>query len=244
MIDEMTVNNRSIKEYNARLLNYSVGGTERSYSQSPAGAILRLPTFYHANLSPRRLSVTLTFFPKTYESEKNRNRSISERLMRSTDNIVRFESDISNEVLEIGLPDGYIYKAFLQSCGTPSFDATGEQDVEYIFYAIRTKPTVTRTINAGENIYCESNTTTPFNLSFVVPITHSSLTICGVFISNLKANTEIIIDSELALVTANGENKFSDTYLVDFPHLVPGNNPITCSIAGLQITVVYTPIYA
>ena len=52
MIDEMTVNNRSIKEYNARLLNFSVGGTERSYSQSSAFTPIKsatVPPFFFAS---------------------------------------------------------------------------------------------------------------------------------------------------------------------------------------------------
>lgn len=243
MIDEMTVNNRSIKEYNARLLNFSVGGTERSYSQSSAGSILRMPSIYHTTLSPRRLSITLTFFPKSYGSERNRNRSIPERLMRSTDNIVRFETDILNKVVEIGLPDGYIYKAYLQLCGTPSFDATGQQDIEYTFFAIRTKPAVKQIISSGGTVYCESNTITPFRLSCLVP-QKGNITICDVSFWSVEANSEIVMDSELGIVTANGNNIFAQTTLIDFPYLNPGVNTITCSVSGLEIAVIYTPVYA
>lgn len=241
--DEMIVNGSSIRQYHARLLSYNVGGTERSYSQASAVGILRLPAVYHTTLSSRQLTITLTFFPVT-ATENSRGTSIPERLSRSTDNIVRFESDISNKVLEIALPDGYVYKAFLQSCGTPSFDATGEQDIEYNFLAIRTKLPVKKVITAGESIYCESNTTTPFRLSLTVPSTVGSITICGIIIRSITAGTEIVIDSELGLVTANGVNKFNDTELIDFPYLTPGNNTISCTVANAEITVVYTPIYA
>lgn len=242
--DEMTVNNRSIKEYNARLLSFSVGGTERSYSQSAVGSLLRLPTIYHTTLSPRQLTITLTFFPKAFGTSDSRNTSIPEKLSRSTDNIVRFESDISNKVLEIGLPDGYIYKAFLQSCGTPDFDATGEQDVEYSFLAIRTKAPVKKTITSGEIIDCVSNTETPFRLSFAVTSNIVSMVVCGITISDIAADTEIVIDSELGIITANGANKFADTELISFPILVPGSNTIDCSVSGTEITVVYTPVFA
>lgn len=241
--EEMTVNNRSIGLYHARLLNFSVGGTPLSHSQSPDGSLLRLPSVYHTVLSPRPLTITLTFFPKA-TANTNINRSIHERMSRSTDNIVRFESDVSNRIIEIGLPDGYIYKAFLTSCGTPSFDATGEQDVEYSFLAIRTKAPVTQRIVSGQIIYCESNTDTPFRLSFKVAINTTCVRICGIPIKAINANTEIVVDSELGIVTANGENKFRDTELIDFPRLVPGNNTIECSIPDTEITIVYTPIYA
>lgn len=241
--EEMTVNGKSIRQYHARLLNYSVGGTDRSYSQASAGDIYKLPAVYHTTLSPRQLSITLTFFPLA-ATENSRGTSIPQRLSRSTDNIVCFESDISNKALEIGLPDGYIYKAFLQSCGTPAHDATGDQDVEYVFLAIRTKPTVMKVITPGGTVYCESNTDTAFKLSFTVDSATSSLTVCGITIRNISAGTVIVIDSEAGLITANGNNKFGDTDLISFPCLYPGRNIIDCSIANAKITIVYTPIYA
>ena len=241
--DEMTINGKSIRQYNARLLDYSVSGTGRAYSQSSSGSILRVPIVYHTTLSPRTLSITITFFPRKTGTDSSRNNSIPERLSRSTDNIVQFESDTSNRVLEIGLPDGYIYKAVLQSCGTPSFDATGEQDVEYSFLAVRTKPAVKRVITAGGSVYCESNTTTPFRISFTVTSNAASMIVCGITINNITANTEILIDSELGIITADGLNKFDDTDLIEFPYLHPGSNTITCSIPGTEIAVVYTPIY-
>lgn len=242
--EEMTVNGKSIQEYNARLLDYSVGGTERNFSISSVGSMLKLPTVHHTSFSPRQLSITLTFFPKAFGSESSRGSCIPERLSRSTDNITRFESEISDKVVEIGLPDGYIYRAYLQSCGTPSFDATGEQDVEYSFLAIRTKPSVKKTVTAGESIFCESNTATPFRLSMTIPSDVGSITVCGIIIRSLTAGTEIVIDSELGLVTANGANKFNETELIDFPYLTPGNNTVSCSLSGTEIIIVYTPIYA
>ena len=65
MHSEMKVNGRSIDKYNARLLSFNVSGTERSYSTSSARPVLLLPDMYQTALSPRRLSVTLTFYPRT-----------------------------------------------------------------------------------------------------------------------------------------------------------------------------------
>ncbi len=243
MHSEMKVNGRSIDKYNARLLNFNVSGTERSYSSGSARPVLLLPDMYQTALSPRRLSVTLTFYPRTL-GESSRGRSIPEKLHRSTENIVKFESDISNRVLEIILPDGYIYKSFLQSAQTPSFDATGEQDVEYIFLAIRQKSPIKETIAAGGVINCISNTDTLCRISFTVPVTIPSMTICGIRILDIAADTEIVIDGEKGIITANGINKFADTDLIDFPYLVPGINVVSCTAGGLSITVEYTPIYA
>lgn len=240
---EMTVNGSSIEKYHARLLNFSVGGTERGYSQSDPRAVLRLPDIYNVTIAPRRLSITLTFFPKDGRTS-GRNSSIPERLSRSTENIVFFETDIGSSVVEIGLPDGYIYKSILQAAQPASFDATGEQDVEYTFLAIRQKPRITQAVVPGGVINCHSNTVTPFRLTMKVPTVRSRITVCGIVIKSVAANTEIVIDSEQGLITSSGANKFNDTEFVDFPHLLPGNNIISCSAADAQISVSYTPIYA
>ena len=56
--------------------------------------------------------------------------------------------------------------------------------------------------------------------------------------------SKIVMDSELGIVTANGNNIFAQTTLIDFPYLNPGVNTITCSVSGLEIAVIYTPVYA
>ena len=243
MHSEMKVNGRSISHYNAKLLSFSVSGTERSYSSGSARSVLLLPDMYQTSLSPRRLSVTLTFYPRTL-GESSRGRSIPEKLHRSTENIVQFESDISNRVLEIILPDGYIYKSFLQSAQTPSFDATGEQDVEYIFWAIRQKSPIKQTVTNGGVINCISNTDTLCRISFTNTVRLQWVTICGITISDIAQHTEIVIDSEKGIITANGINKFADTDLINFPYLVPGINVISYAPVGFKVTVEYTPIYA
>lgn len=243
MMTEMTINGESIQKYNARLLDYSISGTSLNHSISGAGQILRLPQIYNTILSPRTLSISLTFFP-VVSGSSSRKTNIAERLERSTDNIVRFETEIIGKVIEIGLPDGFFYTAYATGIQAPTFDATGEQDVVYTFSAIRHKQQETKTVAAGGKIICKSNTKTPYKIIFSVPAELESITICGITINNVAANIDIVIDSENGLITAGGINKFGDTEFVDFPYLLPGENTISCDAANADITIVYTPIYA
>ena len=243
MITEMTINGESIEKYNARLLDYSVGGTSLSHSTAEAGHILKLPQIYSSILSPRQISITLTFFPVATGSN-SRKTTVIERLKRSTENIVRFESDIIGKVVEIGLPDGYYYTAYITNIQSPSLDANGEQDIVYTFSAIRHKAPVAKEVAAGGKVFCESNTKTPCRIVVSVPAARASLTICGIIINTVAANTDIVIDSEKGLITAGGVNKFGDTEFVDFPYLLPGENTISCDASNADITIVYTPIYA
>ena len=243
MIPEMTINGVNIKRYNARLLTYSVGGTVLTHSTASSGTILKMNRVYHTILDPRCLTVTLTFFP-VVSGQNSRGTSIPERLARSTQNIVRFESELIGQIVEIGLPDGYYYTACLTAIQDPTFDATGEQDVVYTFSAIRHALQRQEVITSGNKLICRSNTKTPCKISFSLSSARNTVTVCGITINTVAANTEIVIDSVNGLITAGGVNKFNDTSFVDFPYLLPGENIINCSVAGLTLTVIYTPVFA
>ena len=243
MTPEMTINGVNIKNYNARLLTYSVGGTVLTHSTSASGTILSLNRVYHTILAPRSLSITLTFFPVSL-SLGSRNTTIPERLKRSTNNIVRLESEMIGKIVEISLPDGYYYTACLTAIQAPTFDATGEQDVVYTFSAVRHELERKETVNSGSKLFCRSNTKTPCKITFTLGSSQNSITVCGVTINSVAANTEVAIDSVNGLITAGGVNKFNDTDFVGFPYLLPGENTINCSVSGVDLNVIYTPIYA
>ena len=243
MVPEMTINGVNIKKFNARLLTYSVGGTVLTHSTSASGTILKMNRVYHTVLAPRTLSITLTFFPVSSDTG-SRNTTISERLKRSTKNMVRLESELIGQIVEIGLPDGYYYTACLTAIQAPTFDATGEQDVVYIFSAIRHELQMKEAVTSGNKLFCRSNTKTPCRISFTLGSAQNTITVCGVTINTVAAGTEIVIDSVNGLITASGINKFNDTVFVDFPYLLPGENTISCSVAGVTLTVIYTPIFA
>ncbi len=242
MIAEMTINGVDIKKYHARLLSYSVGGTILTHSTSASGSILQLNRVYSTIIAPRNLSITLTFFPAS-SVPGCRNTNIPERLSRSTRNIVRFESELFDRIVEIGLPDGYYYTGYITAIQPATFDATGEQDVTYNFAAIRHGMQSRSTVSSGGVVICRSNTRTPCKIVFTLPTAKSSITVCGIVINNVAANTEVVIDSENGLITAGGINKFNDTEFVDFPYLTPGENVLNCS-EDVPLTIIYTPIYA
>jgi hypothetical protein len=240
---EMTINGVDIGTYNARLLDYSVSGTAVTNSLSTADTLLRMPDLYSTTLAPRTLTIALTFFPVQLGSDSKKT-SIFEKLSRAAENITRFEADIVGKVVEIGLPDGYMYTALVTAIPAATFDGTGEHDVTYTFSAIRHLHQETVSVVAGGVLNCKSNTTTACKIIFSVPNDVSSATICKITINNISANSEIIIDSEKGLITADGNNKFLDTDFVDFPYLQAGQNIISCTAENADIKVVYTPIYA
>lgn len=243
MYNEMLINGRDIGLYGARLLTFSVGATsftkETITSYSPL-----FPSVLSSTYSTRPLSVTLVFRPAPSGSS-SKGMSVRERLVRSTENISRFESLIlNNDSIEIKLPDGFSYCCVCKSIGTPVFDSSGEQEIVYTFDSIRHTACETFKLTGHTTtVMCRSTCPTPFVLKFTVPEALTSIRIAGILIKNVNANDEIVIDSQNRVVTQNGINKFADTDLLEFPLLKPGKNSIDSSQLQISGTISYYPIY-
>lgn len=239
---EMTVNNIDIANYSARLLSYSVSGTTLANNVSANNNLVKMPALYSTEYGTRTLTVTLTFFPRL-DGCSSKNTDIIDRYTVATDNIAKFEAEIIGKTVEIALPDGYIYTSIVTSISAATFDSSGEHDVTYIFMAVRHKPTITATVAPNGKIYCQSTTPCKFKLKVTLPEQSSMLSIMGIVVINISANTPLVLDGELGLITLGGVNKFLDSTLFDFPLLYPGTNTISSNNSQADIQVIYTPVY-
>lgn len=239
---EMTVNNIDISNYSARLLSYSVSGTTLTNNVSANTNLVKMPAMYSTEYGTRTLTVTLTFSPHL-DGCSAKGTDITDRYAAATDNITRFEAEIIGKTVEIALPDGYIYTSIVTSIYAATFDSSGEHDVTYIFMAVRHKPTITTTVAPNGKIYCQSTTPCKFKLKVTLPEQSSLLSIMGIVVINISANTPLVLDGELGLITLGGVNKYLDSTLIEFPILYPGENIITCTNSQAKIQVVYTPVF-
>lgn len=239
---EMTVNNIDIANYSARLLSYSVSGTTLTNNVSTNTDLVKMPALYSTEYGTRNLTVTLTFFPRL-DGCSSKNTDIMDRYAVATNNIVKFEADIIGKKVEISLPDGYIYSSIVTSVSAATFDSSGEHDVTYTFKAIRHKQTVTTDVAPNGKVYCQSTIPCKYKLIVTLPEQSSLITVCGIAVINIAANTPLVIDGELGLITLGGVNKYLDSTLIEFPILYPGENIITCSNSQAKIQVVYTPVF-
>lgn len=239
---EMSVNNIDISNYSARLLSYAVSGTTLTNNVSANTNLVKMPALYSTEYGTRTLTVTLTFFP-FLDGCSAKGTEITDRYAAATDNISRFEADIIGKKVEISLPDGYMYSSIVTSVSAAAFDGSGEHDVTYTFMAVRHKPTITATVAPNGKIYCQSTTPCKFKLKVTLPEQSSLLSIMGIVVINISANTPLVLDGELGLITLGGVNKYLDSTLIEFPILYPGENIITCSNSQAKIQVVYTPVF-
>ncbi|WP_419575236.1 hypothetical protein [Ruminococcus sp.] len=239
---EMTVNNIDIANYSARLLSYSVSGTTLTNNVSANNDLVKMPALYSTEYGTRTLTVTLTFFPRL-DGCSSKSTDIIDRYTVATDNIAKFEAEIIGKTVEIALPDGYIYTSIVTSISAATFDSSGEHDVTYTFNAVRHKPTVTANVAPNGKVYCQSTTPCKYKLIVTLPEQSSLITVCGIVVINIAANTPLVIDGELGLITLGGVNKYLDSTLIEFPVLYPGENIITCTNSQAKIQVVYTPVF-
>lgn len=239
---EMTINGIDISLYNARLQDFSVGGTTVNNTTSAVGAFLKMPSLFTTTLGTRQLIITLTFFPRR-SGENSKKMKVADRLEIAAENIARFEALLCGKLVEISLPDGFIYTSLVQTLPAAAFDSSGEHDVTYTFTAIRHKPPITEKVSVNSGLFCSSTTVTPYRLIVSVPEDCASITVMGITVNNVSANKKLVIDSEKGIITFDGINKFLDSDLTEFPVLNPGDNFISCSVENADLTVIYTPLY-
>ena len=83
------------------------------------------------------MTLTLTFYPH-YLGDYAKGLTVSDRLAIATENITVFEGLLVGKVVEIALPDGFIYNGNKSTCiAAATFDSSGEHDVTYTFNAVR-----------------------------------------------------------------------------------------------------------
>lgn len=241
---EMTINQKDIKTFGARLLNYSVSGTAFTQNTLQATGICNIPRAWSTSFANRTLTVTLVFKASKL-NDNAKNASIFERLSISTEHMSRFETYVLNAgVLTIALPDGFLYSGIINSIGTAEYDGSGEQEVTYTFTVIRHKPLQTVELKgAATELLCESTAKTHCRINITADKDYSSLTVMGITVSNISGGEELIIDGINGLITLNGCNKFSESDLISFPTLQPGTNIINNTASTSQGSISYYPVY-
>ena len=114
--------------------------------------------------------------------------------------------------------------------------------VTIIFIIIQRLPLISTDITEPAIIYNEGNIPSGVRYILKPPIDISSFKINSIKVTNLHAGKHFIIDGITGKITENGNNRFADTDLIDFPKIFPGQNEITMSY-NIPITVEYYPLF-
>lgn len=146
-------------------------------------------------------------------------------------------------VIRIG-SSRFEYAALLS--GAPTVEDTGVRCyllVTLILYAVRRLPLVSVAFS-GKILQLNNPGAVASGLRITLTPTQkiTSMQVGDVTVKNLAANVPFVIDGLNGTVTADGENRFADTDLTEFPQIQPGENEITLSQA-VPATLEYYPIY-
>lgn len=142
------------------------------------------------------------------------------------------------------------FKCYLKSIGDIERIGRFHYLTEFKWIGYKYGDAITETMNRMTSKII--NVTGNLNAPAVIEITPSEnltdLVITGVCedfitINNLTAGKKIIIDGEFGTVLENGENKFEDTIMWEYPRLVPGINTITLSETNCDISIIFKPRY-
>ena len=147
--------------------------------------------------------------------------------------------------IDLALPDGFSYFAFLTSAGEEQVMGVEGQDVialcTYTLEGIRHDDLQTLTVPTGNSFYCESLIEkTDCRLTCTASSDYASLVIGPVTITNVHMSDVLVVDGINKRILQNGAPCAGNMSFIHFPHLIPGENTISCIET---LTVEYYPTY-
>ena len=146
-------------------------------------------------------------------------------------------------VIHIG-SSRFEYAALLSAA--PTVEDTGVRSyllVTLTLYAVRRLPLVSLDFNAAAIRLTNPGTAASGMRIILTPDQKiTSMQVGDITVKDLAAGVPFVIDGLSGTVTADGENRFADTDLTDFPRIDPGDNEIILSQA-VPTTIEYYPTF-
>ena len=220
---EMMIDNNNIAEYGARLLSFSIGGTELTTATS-ASYNANFPKLFHTDYGQRVISTVLVFKPQTQQN------GMLAKMHAAALQKSRLDNLLFGNVVDISLPDGYFYRCVLNSISNESFDGDC-LEVTYSFTGTRHLSLATI---KGSELHCSSTVDTDCRitatitgcndntrLQFIMSYGSNSVSYS---MNKVNSGDVVVFDGINCKVTKNGLNAFGDSNVVEFPKLHPGKN--------------------
>lgn len=234
----MLIDGVPVKEYGAKQLtvDFSPSTIEATYEWN-AGA--RLPIMVDRRTTFKKAAILLKVTGDTRQ-EVNRRASHIHKLATGEKEYIFdgykgwvFVGILDAEPTLKKTIDPHVYKMTLTATG-------------YMRSAEKVEEEINRTTQGY--IFVEGTRDTPITIEITPVVDLPSFTIRGVAergitINNLTENVTIYIDGLTGLVTENGENKFNDVVMFEFPYLEPGEQLITFSESVCNVKIRYFPMW-
>ena len=225
-IKSMWINDTDITDHGAIVESFKVGGTMVS-TEVFQGRNRTNFNILSSVFGRRAISVNLFFRGKT-RREVALNKSVLDGMMTGK--------------IELFLPDGFHYTAYLTSAGEAQLIGVDGNEVislsTYTFEGVRHDELVT---HRGNTIYCKSTVpSTDCRLTCKASQARASITIGTVTITGVAKNDVLVVDGINGRILQNGAPCAGNMSFLHFPALVPGENTLSCPET---LTVEYYPTY-
>lgn len=238
-MSEMKINNIDIAHYGARLYSFSEGGT--SFTREKASINLAcLPPILSTTFGCKKLSVTLTFTPNFTQrlsysaSQKQKIQAVSKQKSE-----LEYIMLNSSTPIEIQMPDGFLYLAYLIQIGDTEYET--EIETEYTFDAIKCLNPITHTfsnLSTGDTVNFKS--LTQLETYCVLTLTPKNVGVGSVILSTIGKIGFTVTNGIIHPICIDGINKTVKTIddgqkamslstFTDFPTVHAGTNSISIS---------------
>ena len=236
---EMYISNKDLADFNARLLSYTVGGTE--YSQTYNNATTNtgiFPILFSSDYGLREISITVVFKPdKKYFSFKD-------TLHNLIINKNKLDTALLSDEVELFLPDGFYYRVILTKAGNEKIEGQ-ELEATYNFVGVRHEEKVALKLSFGDStthtFTVKGNTKTGAKISFTTVNANKF----DIYLNDSIYNFSNIVLENIILDGINKEIKSNtNVEFINFPTLKPDANTLASSVKAFNdITVEYYPIW-
>lgn len=231
------INGVDIYDVGALVQSFKVSGTavsNKAYQGKDS-------THFNVLASLRSMrTISLTLF---YEGKTKRELALKK---------AKIDNAISAGQIELYLPDGFYYDAYLTKIGDEQpLGVEGEQMIAlstYQLQGIRRDGLETLTVTSGASFECKSLIPqTDVRISYKATQAYASITIGGVTITNVANNDVLTIDGINKRILQNGAPCSGNMSFISFPKLAPGSNTVVCksgtTTLTISLTVEYYPTY-
>ena len=228
---EPMINGQSLFQWRAKTLSYSIApiGYKNGYVV-PAGSII--PVKLKPKLGVRKIILTLDIYGDTKEE------------------IAQNISALTNELLagaELFMPDNFYYTVVFDSITAPVEKAPWIEQVKITVSGYKHGENVMNTLTKSGSIEVIGDIEAPAILTVVSSSSSATVTInegsdreMDYAITDLAGT--VIINGISKTVTKDGNNKFADTEMVEFPKLITGKSAIKIT-GSATVHVEYYPMY-
>ncbi len=226
MREVMYIDGKPLHEFRAKLLDWEVAPDLANVISSGKNLF---PALLKSEAGQKKLSVTLNYQTADRKWFPSPTKLIGQL----------------NKTVNLQMPDGFIYRSALSSVSSVKYPAKWITEFTLEFKCVQCGQYQEIDIKQNEQpIYYDGTAPAPYKIEFTAPTALQSVTVQGIQLTSIPAGAKIVLDGIEKKITQNGENKFLESNLIDFPVFESSEDSIPITVSPfVPLKISYYPIY-